>query len=232
MTRISIEEEKRLLARSLWDQGAIKFGEFKLKLHEKYPNAPLSPIFLNLRTPDNPKPGTLTADDVARAAMLMNAYVEYNEKVYFDFVAGIPNAGTPFAQSMIKMAGVQALQLGKVVQGDSRRIGDVTDDVAFEDGEEVLVVDDLITHADSKREAFESIIKAGLRVSALVVLVDREQGGADEIAQMGIPFISVFTLTELLDRYVQEGFLTDESRIRIREQLTQIDRYTAEHSSR
>lgn len=232
MTRISIEEEKRLLARSLWEQGAIKFGEFRLKLHEKFPNAPLSPIFLNLRTPDNPKPGTLTADDVVRATWLMYAYVENNEKVYFDFVAGIPNAGTPFAQSMTGMAGVQALQLGKVVQGDSRRIGDVTDDVAFEDGEEVLVIDDLITHADSKREAFESIQKAGLRVSALVVLVDREQGGADEVAQMGIPFISVFTLTELLDRYVQEGFLTDESRIQIREKLTQIDRYTAEHSSR
>ncbi len=30
---------------------------FKLKLHETNPDEPRSPIFLNIRTPNNPKPG-------------------------------------------------------------------------------------------------------------------------------------------------------------------------------
>ncbi len=42
------------LAERLFNEDVIKFGGFKLKLHEKNPEAPLSPIFFNLRTEDNP----------------------------------------------------------------------------------------------------------------------------------------------------------------------------------
>ena len=49
------------LAQLLFKVGAIKFGAFKLKLHEKDPDAPLSPIYLNLRTDRHPEnPGPLT----------------------------------------------------------------------------------------------------------------------------------------------------------------------------
>src|SRR3989344_4810594 len=44
---------------------------FKLKLHEKNPLAPLSPFYLNLRTPDNPKPGPLTPEVVDLGAYCM-----------------------------------------------------------------------------------------------------------------------------------------------------------------
>ena len=42
------------LAERLYEEEVIKFGNFKLKLHGKNPEAPLSPIFFNLRTEDNP----------------------------------------------------------------------------------------------------------------------------------------------------------------------------------
>lgn len=57
---ISHTQAEEDLALKLFDIGAVQFGEFKLKLHEKNPDAPLSPIFFNFRTPDNPKPGPLT----------------------------------------------------------------------------------------------------------------------------------------------------------------------------
>ena len=37
------------VADTLFDLGVIKFGAFRLKLHEKNPDAPLSPIYVNLR---------------------------------------------------------------------------------------------------------------------------------------------------------------------------------------
>lgn len=37
--------QEKLLSQ-LFDIGAIKFGNFKLKLHDTYPEAPLSPIYI------------------------------------------------------------------------------------------------------------------------------------------------------------------------------------------
>ena len=69
--KLDIDVIDIILADELFDLGAIQFGNFKLKLHEKNPNAPLSPIYLNLRTPDNPKPGNLTLKIVAQIGRLM-----------------------------------------------------------------------------------------------------------------------------------------------------------------
>jgi len=43
------EIKKEKLALDLFGLGKIKFGAFKLKLHEKNPDAPLSPIYIDLR---------------------------------------------------------------------------------------------------------------------------------------------------------------------------------------
>ena len=68
---------------------------FILKLHEKS-DAPLSPIFLNLRTPDNPKPGPLTPEIVNLAASCMQA-LELEKRLTFDAIVGVPQAGELFA---------------------------------------------------------------------------------------------------------------------------------------
>lgn len=41
-----LTEAQERLCSQLFDIGAIKFGSFKLKLHEKNPEAPLSPIYI------------------------------------------------------------------------------------------------------------------------------------------------------------------------------------------
>lgn len=229
---MSIEQQKRSLAQSLWVQGAIKIGEFKLKLHEKFPDAPRSPIFLNLRTPGNPKPGTLSDDDVMNAAKLMRMYAQNVCSVDFEYVIGIPNAGTPFAEFISRLTDVQLLRLAKETNGDKRCIGGLIESsVLKSNGKGVLVVDDLITHAESKVEAFGSIRNAGLDVAALVVLVDREQGGAEEVRKAGVQFISVFKLSELLDLYVEGGYLSAQARSDVAVGLDAIDRYVAEHEA-
>jgi len=76
-----------LLARRLWAVGAVKdkmhpdavqrpSGErgFLLKLHEKDPDAPLSPVYFNLRTPGNPKPGLLVPAIVEIAGRALYAH--------------------------------------------------------------------------------------------------------------------------------------------------------------
>lgn len=63
-------------------------------------------------------------------------------------------------------------------------------------GKTVVVVDDVVTTAESTLEAIRAVREDGGSVSAAICLVDREEGGADRLA--GIPFHPIFRRRELL----------------------------------
>lgn len=196
-----LTKTQAFLADRLFDRGAIKFGAFKLKLHEKNPDAPLSPIYLTLRTPENGGP-LIPADVEAIGQELFE--VTKRAAVEFDLVAGIPRAGEPLAEVVSRLAGKPLLKLGKKVEGDRRKIDSVVEGEHLS-GQCVLVIDDLITQADTKKEAIKVCEEAGLIVMAVVVLVDRQQGGAEELKEAGYNLYVAFPISVLLDYYVQVG---------------------------
>jgi orotate phosphoribosyltransferase len=76
---------------------------------------------------------------------------------------------------------------------------------AFAPGETAVVLDDLITTGASKVEALAPLKEAGLKVTDVVVLVDREQGGREELAAAGLTLHAVLTVSQLLDALVRHG---------------------------
>ena len=66
-------------------------------------------------------------------------------------------------------------------------------------GANVVIVDDVCTTGGSTITAIEATREAGMNVAGVLCLVDREQGGRANIEATipGIPFISVFTATEV-----------------------------------
>ncbi len=52
-------------------------------------------------------------------------------------------------------------------------------------GERVVVIDDLATTGGSKFEAIDKLTAAGLEVQDVVVLIDRQSGAAEALAQAG-----------------------------------------------
>jgi orotate phosphoribosyltransferase len=66
-------------------------------------------------------------------------------------------------------------------------------------GARVIIVDDVCTTGGSTITAIEAAREAGMHVVGVLCLVDREQGGraSIEAACNGVPFISVFTATEV-----------------------------------
>ncbi len=212
-----INERKSRFALRLFDIGAVKFGRFRLKLHEKHPGAPESPFYLNLRVPNNPKPGPLENEDVLEAADLMFRIAVRVDELEFTHIAGIPNAGDPFAQAFQAIAceadlpaPYKLLRLGKEhLPNGMRRIAHL-EEGKCEEGDQVLMVDDLITHGESKLEAMQTLKELGLRISGLVVLVDREQGGAKKITDAKYHFVAVYTLTELMHIYLSAGKISEE----------------------
>ena len=67
------------------------------------------------------------------------------------------------------------------------------------EGAEVVVVDDVCTTGGSTITAIEAVQAAGMRVAAVLCLVDREQGGRANIEAVigGDPFVSVFTASDV-----------------------------------
>jgi orotate phosphoribosyltransferase len=225
--------EREVLLHALWELGVVKTEEhpsaieqgnergFFIKSHEENPNLPLSPFFLNLRTPENPKPGPLTPDVVQLIAKAMHTLVR-QLGIAYDKVVPIPNAADPFAEQFVVLSPDKPLiKLGKEVSADKRRIiGVISGEIIS--GQRVLLIDDLITKAHSKREAIASLKNAGLHVRDIVVLVDREQGGVQELRNEGYIVHSVFQISKMLRYYCMSGLMSAQT-------LNKIEKYLREN---
>lgn len=180
---------------SLFDLQKIKFGAFKLKLHEKKPDAPLSPIYLDIRN--------LPESVYALAGDLLHDLIIQERITDFDCVVGIPKAGEPIGRALAKAVGKPVIRIEKIEQEGGRRISTHILD-PFDKGQTVLLVDDLITKAHTKKEAIESVESNGLKVVATVVLYDRQQGGLEELNLFGQKACAVARLSDALDLFISE----------------------------
>jgi orotate phosphoribosyltransferase len=70
---------------------------------------------------------------------------------------------------------------------------------ALEDGEEVVVIEDIATTGQSAIDAAEALRNAGATVSRVLVVVDREEGATDNLAEADLELESLVTASELLD---------------------------------
>jgi uridine monophosphate synthetase len=122
--------------------------------------------------------------------------------VEFDRLCGVPYAALPIATAVaLEMdkpliyprMEAKAHGLGKEIEG------------AWQPGERVVVVEDLITSGGSTLRTVERLRAAGLVVEHAVVLIDREQGGAENLAAAGVTTHGVFTLSAMLDALAAAG---------------------------
>jgi len=81
---------------------------------------------------------------------------------------------------------------------------------SFAVGERVVVLDDVVTTGKSKLDAIAPLQAAGLRVEDIVVLVDREQGGAQQLRAAGYRVYSVLTLSQIMDVLARCGCISAE----------------------
>lgn len=90
---------------------------------------------------------------------------------------------------------VQAFVVRKEAKGHGRgkRIeGNFTPD------QSVVVVDDVITTGDSTLKAIQAIEEEGGQVAFALILVDRQEGGRENIESKGYPVVAAFTRAELV----------------------------------
>jgi uridine monophosphate synthetase len=179
------------LPNQLFDAGCVQFGTFTLK------SGLTSPVYIDLR---------LLASHPALLRDVAREMAAYACDLTFDRIAAIPLAGLPIGTAM-------ALEMNKPMiyprpvkaHGRRRAI-----EGEFSSGETALVVDDLITRGTSKIEAVKPLKEAGLVVQDVLVLIDREQGGVDDLAQQGYRLHAILKFTDILDALKESGRITAE----------------------
>jgi orotate phosphoribosyltransferase len=67
----------------------------------------------------------------------------------------------------------------------------------FSAGNSVVIVDDVITTGGSTIQAIDAIEEAGGHVAFVLVLLDRQEGGRENIEQRGHKVVSIFTRADL-----------------------------------
>ena len=181
------QENLASVADGLLAAGCVKFGQFTLK------SGLQSPIYIDLR-------------QLVSFPELLDrvgaAYLPILKKLEFNRLAGLPYAAIPIATSVSLQSGWPMIYPRKEVKtyGTKAEIEGL-----FTVGEQVVVIDDLATTGGSKFEAIEKLTAAGLKVNDVVVLIDRQSGAGEALAEAGYQMHAVFTLTGLLDIWQKSG---------------------------
>jgi orotate phosphoribosyltransferase len=115
-------------------------------------------------------------------------------------VAGVELGGCPLASAVSLVSFQRGTPLDAIyVRKQAKEHGSarlMEGDTKIPDGTPVAVLEDVITTGGSTLKAVEKLRERGLSVAGVVVLVDRQEGGAEALAAAGLEVISVFLRDE------------------------------------
>ncbi|AXR82867.1 orotate phosphoribosyltransferase [Natrarchaeobaculum sulfurireducens] len=163
---------------ALRDSGAVQFGEFELAhggTSEYYVDK-----YLFETDPDCLE---VVADAFA-------ARVDEDDKL-----AGVALGAVPLAAATSISAGVPYVIARK--QRKEYGTGNVVEG-RLEEGEEVVVLEDIVTTGTSLVDAIEALREAGATVERALIVVDREEGGRENVEDAGVEMEALVTASELL----------------------------------
>lgn len=188
------EELREELAVRLYDVGALRFSDFEWTLK----SGRQSPVYYNQRPltsfGSSTKPRERDSLRKSRELIIqcMSLATDSLGSSY-DHLYGIPQSGTAIGGMVAHSRGDSYLW-GRVGAKDYG--AHASTEGNFDENDTVVVLDDVITSAESKEEAAKDLEAAGLAVGGFVVTLDRNEGGAETIRKSGYQIVSCIGLLE------------------------------------
>lgn len=115
--------------------------------------------------------------------------------------AGLEMGGIPIATMLSHVTGAPVVFVRKQAKdyGTCQLVegGDVF-------GKRVVIIEDVVTSGEQIIESATQLRDLGGTVSDVLCVIDREEGGKERLAEVGLPLHALFTMTELAD-YAERG---------------------------
>ena len=178
----------------LAELGALQFGDFTLASGKK------SSMYVDLRL-------LVSRPDLMQAAAA--AYSKILAALPCDRIAGVPYAALPIGMAVALASGVPLIYNRK--ESKSHGLGKDIEGL-WQPGERVVIIEDVITTGGSIVSSVEQFRAAGLVVEDAIVLLDRQQGGVENLQKTGICVHSVLALGDVLDLLSETGHIPEEIR--------------------
>ena len=166
-----------MLKEKLIECGAIKFGEFVLASGKK------SKYYVDIKK----------ASTKYEILELMGNMLA--EKVKGDMLAGVELGAVP----LVAITAIKAKRDYLIIRKEKKGYGTsklIEGD--YKDGQEVDIIEDVVTTGGSVLRAIKILRSAGLTVNRVICVVDREEGGKENLEKEGVELISLIKARELL----------------------------------
>jgi orotate phosphoribosyltransferase len=163
---------------------ALKFGEFTLASGKK------ASFYLD---------GKQITLDSHGAKLIAEGILELLGPRLPSAVGGMAIGADPITAAVITMAGVRGLPLkGFLVRKEAKGHGtDRYVEGPVSPGDDVVIVEDVVTTGGSSLLAIERVEAFGLKVRRVVAIIDRLAGGAEAFRAKGYELSSLLTIRDL-----------------------------------
>ncbi len=179
-----MKEKERL--KELLKKNSLKFGDFTLVSGKK------SNYYFDSKLT------TLTAEGSYLVGKCFFEIIKAN-KIKADFIGGMTLGSDPIVSAVALISHLENKPINAfIVRKEPKSHGTKNFiEGLVEGGKKAIIVDDVITTGGSTLKAIEKAEQSGLEVVAVIALLDREEGGGEEISQK-YPFYSVVKKSEIM----------------------------------
>lgn len=170
------------MVKALKDCGALQFGDFTLASGAK------SSYYIDIkRASTDPKVLYLISQLMAEKIQ--------SSGIKVDRIAGVVLGSVPLAAALSLATGIPYVMVRKEKKdhGTTKLIEGV-----LNKGDNVLVVEDVITSAGSSITAIGTLRENGANVTTIMSVIDRESGGPEALAKIDVKLIPLVRASELL----------------------------------
>lgn len=204
-------ETQTRIAELYYRSNSVRFGAFKLSVHLDNPDLPPSPYYLHY-----PKPGEQGSELLPELYNLVGQafYIlceAQDPPVRPQRIAGVPRGAVPLAEAHARHYSNypnNLLAFTKTERAKKTLFEGPTGE--YQKGEELVIDEDHTSGGRNKKLIRAAALTGGLAVNTMLTVVDRQQGGVENLARDGVTLLSVFTIEELLQFGADAGFASQQ----------------------